>query len=75
MIHNLPHSVARVLALAEIQHNPDEPYDDFTFGGHDVGLPDDEYIVIKYYRKRYKDATRKTEPSISAVMTPVMAYE
>jgi len=50
--HSLPQSAARVLALVEIQHNPDEVYDEFTFDGRELGLPDDEYVTVKYYRRK-----------------------
>jgi hypothetical protein len=72
--HNLPRSVARVLALAEVQHNPGEPFDEFTFDGRDIGLPDDEYVVVKYFRRKRKDVPIQTIPAFIA-LTPPMVYE
>lgn len=70
MLHNLPHSAARVLALAEIQHNPDEVFDEFQFSGADIGLPSDEYIVVKYFRRKVKGDRLQQ----MYVTTPVLEY-
>lgn len=70
MTISLPNSAARTLALSEIQHNPDEVYDDFTFSGLDVGLPADEYVVIKYFRRKVSDSKRDTQPRINLTIHP-----
>lgn len=73
MTISLPNSAARTLALSEIQHNYDELYDEFTFSGLDIGLPADEYVVIKYFRRKVKDSKIDTQPKIelAKMVTPV----
>jgi hypothetical protein len=44
-------SIARILALAAIQHAPDQFHREFVFDGREVGALDDEVIVITYERK------------------------
>ena len=61
---SLPNSAARTLALSEIQHNIDEVYDEFTFSGEDIGLAPDEYVVIKYFRRKVSDSKKSTQPRI-----------
>ena len=73
MKETILHSVARVLATIFITHYPDKPYLDFTFGGMSIGLPKDEYIVVKIYRRKYADHTRQTDPAIATV-TPEVIY-
>lgn len=76
MHETILHSIARVLARIFVTHCPDKPGDEFTFTGMDIGLPPDEYIVIKVYRRRFRDSTKETDPVIEAVtVTPVPAYE
>ena len=64
MTISLPNSAARTLALSMTQHEPDEVYRDFTFSGLDIGLPADEYIVIKYFRRKVSDSKKDTQPKI-----------
>ena len=45
-------SIARTLALAVLQHAPDEYHKQFVFEGPEVGAAYDEVIVITYERKR-----------------------
>ena len=73
MKETILHSVARILASIFVTHNPGENYRDFTFGGISIGLPEDEYIVVKIYRRKYADHTRKTDPAIVTV-TPEIIY-
>lgn len=76
MHETILHSIARVLAKIFITHHPDERYREFTFTGQDIGLPVNEYIVIKVYRKHFRDSTKETDPVIEAVtVTPVPAYK
>jgi len=69
-MHNLPESAARVLALAEVQHNPDEMYDSFTFDGADIGIGADEIVIVKYYRR--KATNRRVEALFNTVQIPVL---
>lgn len=73
MKETILHSVARILASIFVTHNPGENYRDFTFGGISIGLPEDEYIVVKIYRRKYADHTRQTDPAIVSV-TPEIIY-
>ena len=50
-ILDLISSIARTLALAVLQHAPDEYHKQFIFNGPEVGARADEVIVITYERK------------------------
>jgi len=54
MDENIIKHKAKELALAEIKTNPDEVYDEFQFAGAAIGLPNDEYVLIKYFRRKAK---------------------
>jgi hypothetical protein len=72
-IITLPNSAARTLALSEITHAPEEIYDEYTFSGLDIGLPADEYVVIKYFRRKVKDSKVDTLPKIKLGIVPELA--
>jgi len=54
MNESITRTAARLFAKAEILHNPEELYDEEQFSGAEIGLSADEYVVVKYFRRRVK---------------------
>jgi len=71
MDESITRNAARLLAKAEILHNHDELYDEEQFSGADIGLPNDEYIVVKYFRRKVK----RDRLQELYVATPIPVYE
>ena len=62
-LHNLPRSAARTFALCEVMYNPEENLTEYPFDGRDVGIGDDEEVVVTYVRRK----KRPTHPLFDAI--------
>ena len=62
-LHNLPRSAARTLALSEVMYNHEEMITEYQFDGRDIGIGDEEEVVVTYVRRK----KRPTHPLFEAV--------